>query len=129
MALAVGAFIGAVLRYEMGQWVAPLPNGFPAGTLAINLAGCLFLGWFLTASASRLKIPQTVRIGLGTGLTGSFTTFSTFSVEAVNLCRSGQVWLAALYVGVSIAGGIGLAGLGHLAAKSHFHSPKERTSA
>ena len=48
LALIVGGFVGAVLRYEVGEWMPYETDGFPWSTLLINLIGCLFLGWFLT---------------------------------------------------------------------------------
>jgi CrcB protein len=105
--------VGALLRYSLGLlvhgwWV----GAFPLGTLLINFVGSFALGW-LTAWVNRVgNVPAWVKPGIGTGLIGSFTTFSTFSVETVNLMQQ-QLWGdAALYVGLSLMGGLFLAWAG-----------------
>lgn len=129
LALAIGAFIGTLCRYGIGQWVAASPAGFPTATLSINLLGCLFLGWFFTIVLHRIRVSPAVRAGIGTGFTGSFTTFSTFSVETVNLARNGHVGLAVGYVLASLIGGISLAALGFAVAKRQSRRAKEGTAA
>lgn len=111
LAVGTGGFIGAILRYSVGR-VISTPSGFPFGTLVINLLGCLFLAWFFTITAKRLNINANLKLAIGTGFTGAFTTFSTFSVETLNLLRSNQILIALVYVLVSILGGITLALLG-----------------
>jgi fluoride exporter len=95
--------------------VIPLPAGFPLGTLIINLFGCFFLAWFFTITAKRLMNPN-IKLAIGTGFTGAFTTFSTFSVETLNLMKIGHVWMAVFYVLSSILGGIILALAGYTLA-------------
>jgi CrcB protein len=115
-AAAVGIFgaIGALLRYGLGLYVRDWwSSPFPLGTLLINLAGCLALGWFSSWAAARKGLPAWVRTGVGTGLVGAFTTFSTFSVETVELVRDGCWGFAALYVLASLAGGFLLAWAGY----------------
>ncbi|WP_066065126.1 fluoride efflux transporter CrcB [Neobacillus soli] len=110
-AVGVGGFLGAILRYMVGK-IIPSPSGFPASTLIINLLGCLFLAWFFTFTAKKLSINPNVKLAIGTGFTGAFTTFSTFSVETMNLIKNHQFLFALLYVLLSILGGIGFALLG-----------------
>jgi CrcB protein len=107
-ALIIGGFIGAVLRFEIGEWMPYPTDGFPWYTLLINWAGCLFLGWFLTITLSKIRIQPEIRLGLGTGMTGSFTTFSTFSIQSVHLITSGHSVIASLYIVFSVVGGVGL---------------------
>jgi CrcB protein len=105
--------VGALLRYSMGLLVHGWWEGsFPLGTLLINFVGSFALGW-LTAWLNRAgKVPVWVKPGIGTGLIGSFTTFSTFSVETISLMQQ-QLWgQAALYVGLSLVGGLSLAWAG-----------------
>lgn len=113
----VGLFgiIGAVLRYSIGVWsqdwwTSPV---FPAGTLVINLTGCLLLGWFSTWAASKPGLPAWFRTGFGTGFVGAYTTFSTFSVETLSLLQADRIGLAALYAASSLIGGLAFAGLGY----------------
>lgn len=110
MFVGLGGFFGAILRFALGEWLHS-DNGFPVGTLLVNLLGCLALGWFLAFAKQRAVRGETVLL-IGTGFLGSFTTFSTFSVETVNLLAAGQIMFALLYVLSSIFVGIFLAFLG-----------------
>nr|WP_295971363.1 fluoride efflux transporter CrcB [uncultured Bacillus sp.] len=104
LSVGLGGIIGAILRYITGQ-VIPVQNGFPLNTLMINLSGCFLLAWFYTTVIDR-NIPSYIRLGIGTGLIGAFTTFSTFSVETIELLRHGQWFQALLYVLISVIGGL-----------------------
>ncbi|NEU32506.1 fluoride efflux transporter CrcB [bacterium LRH843] len=107
LAVGLGGSIGAILRYVMGLWI-PVASGFPVATLSNNLVGCFFLAWFFTITAKHWRISQHVKLAVGTGVIGAFTTFSTFSIEALNLIENEQFFLAMGYVFVSVFGGIGL---------------------
>jgi CrcB protein len=111
IAVGIGGFIGAIVRYSIGK-VIYIRSGFPLATLLINLLGCLFLAWFFTITAKRVKMNPNLKLAIGTGFTGAFTTFSTFSVETLNLLKNEQYGFALSYVLASIFGGIGLALLG-----------------
>lgn len=111
LAVGVGGFLGAVLRFIIGNGIHTA-EGFPLGTLVINLLGCFFLAWFFTVTTRRWNMNPIVRIGVGTGFTGAFTTFSTFSVETLQLINHQQFLFAFLYVLFSVLGGIGLALIG-----------------
>ena len=84
----IGGFFGAISRFALGEWIHT-SNGFPLGTLFINLIGCFFLGWFLTFVSQKKKIRPELTLLIGTGFVGSFTTFSTFSVETLTLLQQG----------------------------------------
>jgi CrcB protein len=111
LAIAVGGCLGALLRNLIGLLVHPVA-GFPLGTLLINWVGCLFLGWFYTITLTKWNIPSFIRAGVGTGLTGAFTTFSAFSVETVRLLEGQRIGTAVLYVVLSTGGGILLTWIG-----------------
>lgn len=117
VSVGIGGFFGAILRYIIGEWIHT-ENGFPLGTLIINLAGCFFLAWFFTITAKRWNINPKLRLGIGTGFVGAFTTFSTFSIETLNLIVHHQMIFAFTYVLLSIIGGIGLAFAGAKLANS-----------
>ncbi|MDG0813401.1 fluoride efflux transporter CrcB [Cohnella rhizosphaerae] len=107
LAVGLAGSVGALLRYEAGLWThAWWHSAFPLATLAINLTGCLALGWFTAWAAMRPGLPESLRLGIGTGLIGAYTTFSTFSVETLALLRDGRAGHAALYVGASLIGGL-----------------------
>ncbi|MEW9668391.1 fluoride efflux transporter CrcB [Ammoniphilus sp. 3BR4] len=108
VSLTIGGFLGAITRFSLGEWIQT-EGGFPMGTLSVNLLGCLFLGWFFTLTTTKRKISPQLKLGIGTGFTGSFTTFSTFSVETLTLLANAQVGLSLAYVLSSTAGGVLLA--------------------
>lgn len=126
VAVGIGGFFGAVLRYQLGQWM-PSAHGLPIRTLIINLLGCLFLAWFFTITVKRWNIPSRLRLGIGTGFTGAFTTFSTFSMETTNLISHGQASLAIMYVLFSVIGGVVLALFGTKIAAQSVFKPVKRT--
>lgn len=111
LAVGFGGFFGAILRYLVGR-IIPYQDGFPFGTLIINLLGCFFLSWFFTMTTNRWKINSNLKLAIGTGYTGAFTTFSTFSVETLELIKNHEFILAFLYVLISVMGGILFAILG-----------------
>lgn len=114
----IGGFFGAISRFGMGVLVAA-GNGFPFGTLVVNLIGCFLLGWLLTFMNQRSKKRPYINLLFGTGFIGSFTTFSTFSVETNQLFENGLVVLGLLYVVISIFIGLLLSFLGSKVALLH----------
>lgn len=101
--VALGGAIGASLRYLAGLAIVRLVGhtAFPVAILSVNVLGSFLMGVFVVAAAHKglTHISPLVM----TGMLGGFTTFSTFSLEAVNLIERGDVGLAALYVGLSVA--------------------------
>jgi protein CrcB len=73
-------------------------------TMGINLSGALLLGFFLAVALGHL--PVSVMTPIAVGLIGGFTTFSTFAWEAFTMSRTGRTWPAAIYVAVSVIGGL-----------------------
>lgn len=114
--VAIGGVIGAILRYIINLLILPL-HAFPLATLLINWSGCLFLGWFLTKTQVRLKLSSNIKLGIGTGITGAFTTFSTFSVDTVQLIVNQHFLLAVSYLCASVLGGLLFAWLGFCIAR------------
>lgn len=111
--VGIGGMIGALLRYYVGHAVSGLGNTeFPSGTFIINLLGCLVLGWFNTWGAGTKRIAPWMKAGFGTGLVGSFTTFSTFSVESVHLLQENWIGLGFLYIFGSLIGGLMMTAIG-----------------
>jgi fluoride exporter len=109
--------LGTLARYALGGLIQrPAGPSFPLGTLTINLSGCFLLGCVGQLALLHLSIPPDWRIGITVGFFGAFTTFSTFSWEGAHLLEDGDWLKAALYVGVSVVGGLILALAGmHLA--------------
>jgi CrcB protein len=100
--IAAGGAAGSMLRYAVQGWVQRLANGgFPAGTLAVNVIGCLVIGFLAAALAGPILIREEYRIGLTVGILGGFTTFSAFELETFHLTNDGQFRLAAMNVVLS----------------------------
>ena len=104
LAIAIGGGLGSVARFvisrEMGNW---LGSYLPYGTLTVNVAGSLALGWFATIFLDRPEINSAIRLGLTVGFLGAFTTFSTFSYESLQLLLNGAVWRAVFNVVLNAA--------------------------
>lgn len=117
LAVAGGGMIGAVLRVGFAE---AFPNGsgrFPWTTFAENVTGALLLGFLLVVLLERLRTRRDLRPFLATGVLGSFTTFSNFTVEIVALGEGQRIDLAALYALASIGAGLGAAALGMMLAR------------
>jgi len=101
--VGMAGFFGAVSRYLVGGWVyRMLPSSFPFGTLAVNIIGSLLLGAVFQLGTERAVLSPEVRVAIGTGFLGAFTTFSSFSLETVNLLKEGSLLLATLNVGGNV---------------------------
>ena len=115
VAVAVGGAVGCLARYGIGLALPTPPTGWPTGTFLANLAGALLLGLLLEGLARTgpdTGWRQLARLGLGTGLLGAFTTYSTLAVELDLLVRDGTAALAAGYAVASTLGGLIAAGAG-----------------
>ena len=113
IAVGVGSFIGGIARYLVSLAMKGISKGFPWATVLVNLIGCLIIGllWgFLSRNASE---STSWGLFLTVGLCGGFTTFSTFSKEALTMLQTGQIWGFASYIALSILAGIALVALGY----------------
>ena len=106
-----GGLVGAVSRYLVGSWVTSLTDGsgFPYGTLAVNVAGCLMIGLVAGFAETRGTLSAEARALLMIGLLGGFTTFSAFGYETVTLVRDGEVLAGVANIGLQLT--LGLAAL------------------
>jgi fluoride exporter len=117
--IAFGSALGGLGRYVFGGWVQRLAGpGFPWGTLLVNIVGCTFIGWFaqLSGPDSRLLVATRTRQFVMIGICGGFTTFSSFSLETLNLMREGEASRAAMNVALSVALCLIGVWLGHMLA-------------
>lgn len=110
--IALGGAVGALARYGLSRWVQDGAGLFPWSTLAVNVSGSFLLGIAFRYLDAGVLAPEW-RPALTVGLLGAFTTFSTFSFEAVTLAQEGEWSRAGAYVllSVSLAMGAVLAGL------------------
>lgn len=103
----IGGAIGAALRYFTGLVaLRQLGPGFPYGTLAVNLIGGLLMGMLAGIIARAPVEGEPLRLLLGVGVLGGFTTFSAFSLETFNMLSRGDYATAGLYIGSSVIGSV-----------------------
>lgn len=114
--IGLGGFIGAILRYlvsgQVQKWSESV--NFPYGTLAVNLLGCLLIGALTRLDEIRDVLTPDMRFLIFIGLLGAFTTYSTFSNEAINLVNDRRFDLAFLYMGTHLVLGLGAVLAGRL---------------
>ncbi len=119
LAIAAGGALGAVLRFWMSTSVyALLGRSFPYGTLAVNVLGSLLMGFLFVLLIDKLSLGPHWRAALLIGLLGAFTTFSTFSIETLNLVEEGEIMKAVLNMALSVVLSIGAAWAGVLAGRA-----------
>lgn len=121
VAIALGAVGGALCRYYLSQILARwLGMGFPYGTLLANVSGSFVLGWLLTWAHRGAPIAPELVLLAGTGFLGSYTTFSSYTLESWRLFQVGPWGWAGLYwLGSPLLGLLG-AGLGAAIAGQPF---------
>jgi CrcB protein len=100
--IAVGGVLGAMLRYFIKSISIDSYTGIiPINVLVINIIGSFLLALLLTTALVVKNFNEDIRIGIGTGFLGAFTTFSTMCKEAVTLMRAGHFYSSVLYLGLS----------------------------
>jgi len=117
--VALGGALGSVARFWISGLVAGrVGENFPFGTLIVNLSGCFVIGLFatLTGTEGRLLVPPGLRIFFMIGICGGYTTFSSFSLQTLNLGREGEWLLAGMNVLASVILCMAGVWLGHLLA-------------
>ena len=111
LAIAIGATLGAWLRWGLGTWLASR-SPIPLGTLAANLLGAFLIGVAIAAFAAREDLSPAWRLFIITGFLGGLTTFSTFSAESVELMLQGSFAWALAHAASHLLGSLALTALG-----------------
>jgi CrcB protein len=116
--IAIGSALGGVSRYALTKALMPTSLAFPWSTIVINVIGSFIIGFFgtLTLSGGRYAVPENARLFVMVGLCGGFTTFSSFSLQTLDLLRSGHCARAAANVLLSVLLCLAAVGVGHALA-------------
>ena len=116
--LGLGGAIGTIARFSLDGYVSKHFDSFPVGTIIINVTGSFLIAFFgtLTGPDGRFLAPSTMRIFFMTGVCGGYTTFSSFSLQTLNLARDGEWLYAGLNVVLSVVLCLFAAWLGYIAA-------------
>jgi fluoride exporter len=111
--ISAGAVLGANARYWIGDWVAQKwGTSFPFGTFLVNVTGSLLIGLFISLTTERFMVDPRWRFLFVVGFLGAYTTFSTYTLECINLFERGQWGLGLLDALGSVFIGLIAVGLG-----------------
>lgn len=103
--IGLGGAAGSLFRYVVSRAVYKFSGEtFPYGTLAVNIIGCLLVGFLMSFMQERLAVNSNFRFVLIIGFLGGFTTFSSFSFETFELLRAGSIFAALLNVVYNVVG-------------------------
>lgn len=118
----LGGALGTLARYLISVAAAPFSESLPWGTISINIVGSFVIGFFgtLTLAHGRFPVSENARLFVMVGLCGGFTTFSSFSLQTLDLMRNGAMARAAINVVASVALCVAAVAAGHLLA-AHFN--------
>lgn len=114
--MAVGGAIGALARHGLAEAFPVAPRTFPTTTFVVNVSGAFVLALLLETLTRRGAPEHWVRLLVGVGVLGAFTTFSTMATELALLWRDDEVDLALGYAGASVAAGVAAVLLGLVVA-------------
>jgi len=99
IAVAVGGALGAMARYAVSTWIFQVSSHkFPYATLTVNVLGSFVMGILFVVIIERSALPVEMRSLWMIGFLGAFTTFSTFSLDALGLWQNGHLFMTLLYV-------------------------------
>ena len=114
--VACGGALGAVARFGISGWLKS-PTGFPWATLSVNLLGSFFMGVLIGWLSKQSGAQEGLRLFVGVGVLGGFTTFSAFSMELFQLLEKREILSVSGYLGGSFVGGLLVFAAGYLLVK------------
>lgn len=123
----IGGALGSFARYALSLLMLPVSRELPWGTIGINIAGSFLIGFFgtLTLAQGRFPVSENWRLFVMVGICGGFTTFSSFSLQTLDLLRGGAMFRAGLNIVLSVALCVAAVAMGHfLAAALNSHAPQ-----
>ena len=99
IAVFIGSGLGGVSRFGLGKWINSWHNHhFPFGTFVVNVVACFVLGFIIGLADHRQILSPATRLFFTVGFCGGFSTFSTFSIEALKLFQQGNYISLILYI-------------------------------
>ena len=113
LAVGAGSFLGGAGRYLVSLVMKGVSKGFPWATLTVNLVGCFLIGLLWGVFSKNGTEGSNLALFLTVGFCGGFTTFSTFSKEALVTLQIGNLWGFVCYIAVSVVVGFALVALGY----------------
>ena len=111
--IGCGSVLGGAARYLVSIAMKTVGKGFPWGTLVVNLVGCLFIGLLWGFFSKNSNESSSWALFMTVGICGGFTTFSTFSKEALMMLQAGNFFSLLAYVAISVIAGIALVAAGY----------------
>ncbi len=119
LAIGLAGFFGAITRYAVGGYIKNMMGAaaFPWGTLIVNITGSFLIGFLVAMAGGRLPVDPGIRTAVIIGFVGSYTTFSTFSFETLDLMANGSWPAAAFNVAAAVVVGLLAVYLGMNAAR------------
>jgi CrcB protein len=118
LVIMAGGALGTLARYLVSVLALPISRDLPWGTIIINVTGSFVIGFFgtLTLAHGRYPMPETLRLFVMIGLCGGYTTFSSFSLQTLDLLRSGATLRALINILASVVLCVAAVALGHAIA-------------
>ena len=124
--VGIGGAVGGLARVGVAELLPHAPGAWAWSTLLANASGCAALAVLVVVLAARFPASPDLRLLLGTGVLGGYTTFSTFTVDVIDLLRAGREPMAGAYIGVSLATMLLATMLGLTLARAAFGTRGER---